>query len=473
LNSKGLWAKNIGKTTTPISNSSLRNLYKRLRETLLRTEKTKTLLVGSAFTVLIRPLGHVLRLILATLLARFLGASDYGIYVYAVTWLGVLTIPSTLGLDHIVLRFVAIYKGRRTPEFMNGLLRHSSLLAAIAGFGVAILALTVVAVIPGLDRVFRITMMLIIAILPVAVLTQVRQSFLRGLDHPILAQIPENVIYPLSFSVALVALFMITGGFPSVVEAATLNLAAWIIAFVVGIVFIVRVIPPGMFLSRPRFERPEWNSMIPALIFVGISYNILSRGEIVILGIFKAPADVGVYTIANRGAELMLFAYEATTIAGASLFSSIYASGDLEELQRFTNLITRMILWVTLPVFVLFLVFAPFFLSIFGPEFVGGVPALRLLTVTYFISSLGGFVIIMLHMTGHQRDVAYSMAAVAVLNIVLAFILIPPFGIFGAAIGSGVSLIVLKGVLVIVLYKRVGVVSLPFRIDFSKWHRGS
>ncbi len=89
---------------------------------------------------------------------------------------------------------------------------------------------------------------------------------------------------------------------------------------------------------------------------------------------------------------------------------------------------------------------------------------MRLLTTTYFSSSLGGFVIIMMYMTGHQRDVAKLMGVAASLNVALCFILIPRLGILGAAISSGASVVFLKAALVAVLHKRVGIVSLPFRL---------
>ena len=51
----------------------------------------------------------------------------------------------------------------------------------------------------------------------------------------------------------------------------------------------------------------------------------------------------------------------------------------------------------------------------------------------------------------------------AALSVTLSLLLIPKFRILGAGIVHGVSLLLLKASLVVVLYKRVGVVSLPFR----------
>lgn len=202
--------------------------------------------------------------------------------------------------------------------------------------------------------------------------------------------------------------------------------------------------------------------MVPPLIFIGGAYHLLSRGDLLVLGIVGTSREVGVYSIVSRGAELMLFIYDAITLAGASLFSSIYVTGDYKELQRFTTLATKTILWISLPIFFILIGIAPWFLGLFGTEFVEGYGVMRLLTTTYFIGSLSGFVITMLYMTGHQRDVAIVMGVMAIVNLALSFLLIPWLGITGAAIASGTTLILLKGTLVIVLYKRVGIISLPF-----------
>ena len=66
-----------------------------------------------------------------------------------------------------------------------------------------------------------------------------------------------------------------------------------------------------------------------------------------------------------------------------------------------------------------------------------------------------------LHGLKAVRGVAVGLAAA--LSVALSLLLILKFGILGAGIASGVSLLLLRASLVVVLYQRVGVVSLPFR----------
>lgn len=438
--------------------------WSRVRQAFFRTEKTQTLLWGSIGSLVVRGVGMGLRMLTGILLARLLGATGYGIYAYAVTWLGFLTIPTIMGLDQVLLRFVAAYKETRGWSALKGVLKFSLLLGLAAAAVTTLFSISIVALFSDSDWDFQATMWITLALLPIVVLGQLRQSALRGLDHPMAAQIPENIIYPGLLSVFAFGASITMESSPTVIQVALANAAAWVGSFFTGTFLLSRWTPSPVRDAKPSYEKAEWMRMVPPLIFIGGAYHLISRGDLLVLGLLGTSRDVGVYAVASRGAELMLFIYDAITLAGASLFSSIYVSGDHEELQRFTTLATKTILWISLPIYFILIRIAPWFLGLFGDEFVEGQGVMRLLTTTYFIGSLGGFVITMLYMTGRQRDVAVVMGAMVIINLALSFLLIPWLGITGAAIASGATLVLMKGILVVVLHKRVGIVSLPFRL---------
>jgi len=438
--------------------------WRRIKGAYLRTEKTRTLLRGSMGMLLLRPSGLIFRFAASVLLTRVLGASGYGVYAYAIVWFGFMVIPATMGLDHVVLRYVAAYKETKTWFALRGLLRFSFALGALAGAVAAIAAIIIVIVLPGSWSVTRQVMVITFLIIPIAVVTQVRQSSLRGLDHPTLALLPESIVYPGSLALFVAGTYLLSGGMVSVPAVALANVAAWLTAFLVGTYLLWRRLPVEILDARSTFDKQSWMSMVPPLIFIGGAYHIVSRGEVLVLGYLGTSRDIGLYNVASRVAELTQYMYEAMTIVGASLFSAIYASGDREELQRFTTLCAKTILWASIPALLVFYFAAPWLLRVFGPEFVEGIAVLRVLITAFFVSGLSGFVIIMLYMTGHQRDVAVVMGAMALSNVGLSFLLIPRFGIMGAAIACGTTVVLLKGILVAVLYRRVGVLSLPITI---------
>lgn len=434
------------------------------RQAFLRTEKTRLFLRGSLGILVLRAASVGLRIAVGVLLARLLSASGYGTYAFALAWMTFLVIPATMGLEHVVLRYVSVYREMNSWPALRGVLQWAVASAAGAGTLVGFFAIAAVALAGELDAQLRITMWVMFAALPVAVLAQVRQSWLRGLDQPVLAQIPETIVYPGLTALSLVAAHFLAGVSIAPEGAAVANAGALLASLAVGTFFALRALPEAVRSAAPSYHARQWMAMVPPLIFIGGAYHLASRGDVLVLGMVAAPRDVGVYVAAARGAELMLFAYDAATVAGASLFAGIYASGDSRELQRFTTLAARTILWASLPVCLVLAALAPVVLGIFGEEFVEGAGVMRLLLTTYFLSSLGGFIIPMLYMTGHQNDVAVAMGGAALLNVGLSYVLIPGFGIMGAGIASGTTLILLKGALVVVLARREGIMSLPVKM---------
>jgi O-antigen/teichoic acid export membrane protein len=426
------------------------------------TPNARLLLSGAFNSILIRPVGHLLRFVLAALLARLMGASGYGIYAYAVAWMGIIQIPAALGLDNVVLRYVSVYRETGESAKLKGLLRFATRAALASGILAAAAAIAVTYLIPGLDGPKRATLAITFAALPFSVFAPVRQATLRGFDQPVRGQFAEQILYPGVLVILIAVAWASKGRSLPPNLAALCNVAAWGTAFAVGTVLVLRAIPADLDAVTPVTDEKVWMSMVMPLIVSGFAYNLLSRIDLIILDHYRPDAAVGVYAVAQRLGELMLYVYEAMTMAGASLFSRVYASGDREELQEFTTLVARVILVASIPLLLVSWIFAPFILSLFGPEFVVGANTLRLLSTSYFVSSLGGFIIIMFYMAGTQATAARWMLIAAALNMLISVALIPRYGMIGAAIASGTSLIFLKGMLVWIFYRDTGVLSLPF-----------
>jgi O-antigen/teichoic acid export membrane protein len=82
----------------------------------LRDRVTSALLVGSFTALILSSIGQLLTLGLQILFGRILGTEEYGIYSYAMAWLGVGLIIGKLGFDTALVRFVAAYNTRNFPQ---------------------------------------------------------------------------------------------------------------------------------------------------------------------------------------------------------------------------------------------------------------------------------------------------------------------------------------------------------------------
>jgi O-antigen/teichoic acid export membrane protein len=87
-----------------------------------------------------------------------------------------------------------------------------------------------------------------------------------------------------------------------------------------------------------------------------------------------------------------------------------------------------------------------------------------ILLVGQFVNSAAGSVGSLLNMTGHERETARGIAVSAVINLLLNFILVPFWGIIGAAVGTAAGLVTSNVLLWWAVRKRLGINSLAFKI---------
>jgi O-antigen/teichoic acid export membrane protein len=87
---------------------------------------------------------------------------------------------------------------------------------------------------------------------------------------------------------------------------------------------------------------------------------------------------------------------------------------------------------------------ASFYLGLFGPDFVAGAPALRILLLGHMLAFLCGPVAVILVMQGHERLVMWTALGALVCNAGLNLALIPNYGINGAAAATALSAVLFK-----------------------------
>lgn len=432
---------------------------------LSRQEIWKHLLHGSAGSIAVRSVGHVLRFALGVLLARSLGPEGFGIYSYAITVVALVSIPGMLGMDHIVVRFLGKYLENEQWGLARGMIVFSQKLVFWAGLAVAILAALFFQFVQADARSETASFVILLALttVPMVVASQTRQALCRALHRPVLAQIPENILYPGSLAIFFLLGSYLVHGYPEAQVAGVANIFAWALAWTVGWWLLSLSKPKAVMNSVPEHEVKAWFSMVPGVVAAVGGFLVLTRTDVVVLEALFTPRDVGLYVAAARGSELMQFLYEAATLAGAAMFASLYMAQEREKIAQFVLMISRVIFWGSLPVYLLFMLNAEWLLGIFGSEYIAAKAIFMVLTTAYFVSSVGGPVIPMMFIVKRQREVAYVIWAFALLNAVLCIGLAGKLGVIGAAWALGLSIVAMKFTLMLRLYLTEGIVCLPFK----------
>ena len=396
--------------------------------------------------------------IVSVLLSRTLGASGYGTYAYALSWLSILTIPATLGLDSLLVREVAKLQMLSRWEQLHGLIRWSNAVAFCIAAVIAVLAIVTTWTFSAhAPRDLLLTLSIVLALLPIAVLTRLRLGTLRGLRHIIAGQLPEKLLHPVLLIALVSAGYLILQERLTAVWAMGAYAIAATAAFALGAYLLHRRLPSPMLGAVPAYEVKPWLTSTLPLLLIGGMQVINTQTDILMLGTIKGTAEVGVYRVASRGAQLIALILTAFNVVLAPTIARLYAGGEIESLQRLITRSARVILMLSLPLALLLIAFGEYFLAIFGREFIGGHSALTILALGQLMNVATGTVGLLLNMTGHERDTLKGVFIGAGLNVAFNAALIPLFSAEGAAVATSASLTIWNIILVVWAHKKVGI----------------
>ncbi len=409
---------------------------------------------GSVLTFGLRLVSTGLGFATIFILGRLLGLPGYGVYASVAAWLNFLAIPTALGMDRLMVRQIAVYRARGEWPKVHGFLRWGNLAVlsaslAVAAAGALVVTLTVT------DPDLRLGFYLTFASLPLTSLTSVRQAAMRGFDHIVGGQWPELVLRPLLLIVLSVLAWRVVPDFgaPWAVGAAA---AATLAAFLVGAFLLARVLRLEAQPARPHYEPGPWfRAALPFVVVSGMYVLNARTSELLLLGLAGTDA-VGLYGPAARGADLIALVLLAVNTATAPTLARLFAEGKRAQLEHTVARSTRLITLASLVPALALIVFGGVFLSLIGPEFAPARAALALLSAGQLVNAATGTVGTLLNMTGHERDVAASVGVSAVLNIVLNALLIPRFGLTGAAAATALGTLVWNVLLSFFVYRRLG-----------------
>ena len=404
------------------------------------------------------------------MLARCLGTVGWGIYAYAMTWTNLLSIPATLGIDQLVVREMAVYRARSRQKLMAGLLRWSNSL--ILGTAIA-LALAAVAVVwtrsPESDELV-LAMVLAMTTLPLASLRNLRLGAMRGLDRIVLGQIPDAIFAPLIMIVLTGSIYFLLPDRLNVFWVLGSKIVATAVTFIVGTLWLVRSLPQAVKGIKPQYRSRSWLISALPFMFLGTVELINSRIDIIMLGGIEGAAAVGIYAAIAGIAQLTAFIHQASLGVLGPTIANLYSQGKLRQLEQLIQQSILAVFTASLLIGGVVIGFSKYLLLIFGSEFVTGSTAMNILIGGQIFNALTGPVGLVLNMTGHQRYTAIATALSAALNIVLNVLLIPRWGIVGAAIATTASIVIINVIKVMLLQKilNISLYSLSFDKAYFK-----
>lgn len=381
-----------------------------------------------------------LRFPLEMLLARVLGAGDYGTYSLGYGLVIIAAELSMLGLSSGIVRFGALYKGigdiKRVKGTLSSALRISTLSSIVAG-GLLFLFSASVSDMFNMPKLVNVLKIFAFAF-PFYIITLMAGHGAGAFQAITCKTAITNICRPLA-NVTIVAIIFLFG-FRLLGAVHGFLISSAISAFF-GLYLLKRIFPDLVSELKPSYEVGKLLRFSLPVLFVGFSHVLLGYTDRIMLGYFTASKDLGVYSAAatiSQQAGLITFSFGYIF---CPMISDLYHRNEFKDLGRLYKTVTRWIVSINVVILLLLILFSKQIMGLFGSEFTSGWVVLVILSSVHLIgySTGGALVGYVLRMSGKQDIELINSIVMLVTNITLNFWLIPQYGILGAAISTGTS----------------------------------
>lgn len=390
------------------------------------------------------------------LMARWMGEFEYGVFVAVWVAFVILGAIACLGFQTSIVRFISEYRTAHDHEHLRGAIRGAlgwsfgaATLLAVLGAGVLWLSTDLV------THYYVVPIFLACVCLPMLALQDVQDGVARAFSWPGTALGPTFLARPVILLVAM-AIFVGAGMAPTAATAMAAAIAAtWIASLAQFLILLAKlrdVVPAG-----PRSYLPwQWIVIAAPIFLVEAFYNLLTNIDILFVSFYLAPEETAVYFATVKTLALAHFVYFAVKAAAAHRFAAYRKAGDRERYEAFIRETVNWTFWPSLGLALLMVVFGKYFLMLFGPAFVSGQSLIWILAAGVVIRSTVGAAESVLTMSGEQKTCAAVYAASLFVAVVLNCLLVPRFGLSGAALATLATLSFEAAALYAAAHRRLG-----------------
>ncbi len=417
-------------------------------------------LAGTIF--IIRVLSAGLAYLSQILLARWMGGSDYGIYVYVWTWMLLLGSMMDFGISASAQKIIPEYRTSGDHARLRGFLAGSRWMTFAVSSVMSLLLAGVVKLLSPWMSAGEITPLYIGCLtLPAFVVANTQDGIARSHDWMRLGLIPQFLVRQgliIALTAGIVVLGLDLGATAAMAASAG---AVWIA--MLGQMIVLNRRLAHQIASGPRaYDFRGWLAISLPILLVESFYLLLSYTDVLVLQQFRPSEEVGVYFAVVKTLALVSFIHYAMSATTAHRFAEYNALGDKDRLSAYVAHAINWTFWPSLAATLALLAAGKPLLWLFGPQFVVGYDIMFVAAIGLVVRSAIGPVERLLNMLGHQHVCAAAYAAAFAMNVVLCLLLVPRFGGHGAAAATSISLTFETVLLFWIVRRRLGLHVLAF-----------
>lgn len=400
-----------------------------LRQRLVGRYLLQKILGNSGWLVADKFVRMGVALIVSVWIARYLGPNDFGLLNYSLAFVGLFSAFSSMGLQGIVIRDLV-----RRPDEQKNLLASAFFLRLIGAFlAIGLATLAIVLFRPDDLLAWSLVIILAMALLPQAadVIDYRYQAEVNA--RPIV--LIRNGVF-LLFSFVKIAIILGQG------TVLMFAIAYSVEMLVVSIAFLLYANRGGASFNLNdatlaeclRLTRESW-----PLIFAGLSIAIYMRIDQVMLGEMLGDGAVGLFSAAVRISEVWYFVPASIMASVASTMTALHQQ-SLEAYKRKFISVMGLLVWMAILAAIVLTLFSSQIISqLYGPGYEGAARVLVIHGWAGVFVSLGVAAGYWLTDAGLLKFSMYQTIVGAVINVSANLLLIPQYGIAGAAFSTVIS----------------------------------
>ncbi len=409
-------------------------------------------------------------------LARYLGKNEWGAYSYAIAWLSIFLLLARYGFNKSAIRYISIYRSAKDWSQINGFIKYSQQASFKIALGLSLgIGLIVYLMGPYIkayygDDAFYNCLLISLLFLPLVARLEIQEGILDGFKRVVLSQLSMRTLRPALIAIILLVSFYFTDLGQFIRDtgsrvfhaeyAIIINLIATIAAVFLSFLLIRKSVPEVVISAPPvQTSKKEWFTTSHDMMLTSSFNYILISADSIMLGIMISDEAVGVYRIASQVAVALVIALTAMNGILHPIVADLFSNEKHKELQRIVSIGANAVFAISIIGGVILFLGADLLPAIFGEEYVEPINLLRILIFGQIFNAFAGPAVLLLNMTGHQRDAAKIMAFGAVLNLILNGIFITWIGIEGAAIATIITTLLWNIAAAIVVRMRIGITS--------------
>jgi O-antigen/teichoic acid export membrane protein len=409
---------------------------------------THRLVRGASVYIVWLVAGKGLTFVWQVVLGRWLGPASYGLYSLGYGLTSIVSWVCVLGLDQGVLRYCAIHRAREQKAKVRSTLWRALELAGIAS------ALTTALLVFGSRAIaarfflpsFGSVLVGFALSLPFVSFIRIAATYLQSLHDIYRMSVLQLLARPAVNIVFIVLAIGLSWGLQGAVWA---YLLCCVGTAVLAAFYLVQKWP-GKFVDRTTMTAPMTVPMTVddpplmryslALMFAGLSYQVILRAPQLLLGHLSSSAEVGVFSAGSSFALGFSFMSSTFLQPAMPMIVELYEKSQNDGLRRLYQNSTRWTLAAVTPIFLLLSLFNGEVMRLFGRNFSAAGPVLVAMSLGWLAYYGSGPGSALLQMTGRQNlDLANTFGA-AVLTVVASYFAIPRYGAMGAALAGAGSI---------------------------------